>query len=49
MPIYIVLATIAVSYIVQNGAMLIWGTRTRYFPSIFSTPTVNLLGLRIQT
>lgn len=49
MPIYIVLATIAVSYIIQNGSMLIWGTRTRYFPAIFSMPTIRLFHLRIQT
>ena len=35
MPIYIVLATIAVSYVVQNGAMLTWGSNTQYFPPIF--------------
>ena len=49
MAIYIVLATIAVSYIIQNGAMLTWGTRTKYFPSIFSTPMVRIFHLRIQT
>ncbi len=49
MPIYIVLATIAVSYIIQNGAMLTWGTRTKYFPSIFSTATIKLFHLRVQT
>lgn len=48
--IYIVLATIAVSYIVQNGTQIIWGTVTLYFPSIFRRPTVNLLGIiTVQT
>ena len=42
MAIYIVLATIAVSYIIQNGAMLTWGTRTKYFPSIFSTRMIRI-------
>lgn len=45
--IYIVLATIAVSYIVQNGAQLIWGTITLYFPSIFKKPTVSIFGITV--
>ena len=32
MLIYIVLATIAVSYIVQNGCQLIWGSMAQFFP-----------------
>lgn len=48
--IYIVLATIAVSYIVQNGTQIVWGTVTLYFPSIFGRPTVNLFGIiTVQT
>ena len=47
MAIYIVLATIAVSYIVQNGAQIVWGTVTLYFPSIFSTPTINVFGITV--
>lgn len=31
MPIYVVLATIAISYILQNGSQLIWGTWTLNF------------------
>lgn len=45
--IYIVLATIAVSYIVQNGAQIIWGTVTLYFPSIFSKATISLFGITV--
>ena len=45
--IYIVLATIAVSYIVQNGVQLIWGTVTLYFPSIFQKPTISILGITV--
>jgi len=48
LPIYIVLATIAVSYILQNGLQLIWGTVTFYFPSIFDVTTVKLLNIRVQ-
>lgn len=45
--IYIVLATIAVSYIVQNGAQIIWGTVTLYFPSIFSKTTIDIFGITV--
>lgn len=45
--IYIVLATIAVSYIVQNGAQILWGTVTLYFPSIFSKPTISVFGVTV--
>ena len=49
MPIYIVLATIAVSYVVQNGAMLTWGSNTQYFPPIFSNITsVTVFGRQVQ-
>ena len=33
-PIFIVLATIAVSYILRNGSQFIWGTTQKNFPSI---------------
>lgn len=47
--IYIVLATIAVSYIVQNGAMLTWGSNTQYFPPIFKNLTaVVIFGRKVQ-
>lgn len=46
--IYIVLATIAISYILQNGAQLTWGTITLYFPSVFSGGSVNAFGVDIQ-
>ena len=46
--IYIVLATIAISYILQNGAMIAWGTKTQYFPSVFGIPSINLFGVNIQ-
>ncbi len=46
--VYIVLATIAISYILQNGAMLTWGTRILYFPSIFKIPSLKIAGISIQ-
>ena len=47
--IYIVLATIAVSYMLQNGAMLGWGTRIFYFPPIFNVMSVRVLDVNIQS
>lgn len=48
LPVYIVLATIAISYIIQNAAMLIWGTQTLSFPQIFPIPLVGVLGVKVQ-
>ncbi len=48
MAIYIVLATIAVSYIVQNGSMLVWGTITLNFPSIFGISTIKVGNISFQ-
>ena len=46
--IYIILATIAVSYIIQNGSFLIWGGVTEYFPSMFDKATIDLFGIKVQ-
>ena len=44
--IFIVLATIAVSYIIRNGLQFIWGTRTLYFPPILAnTANINIFGV----
>ncbi len=48
MAIYVVLATIAISYIIQNGAQLIWGGIPLPVPSVFTALFVNVLGVRIQ-
>lgn len=48
-PIYVVLATIAISYIIQNGCQKIWGSVMLNFPSIFSVRTVHLFGRNFQT
>ena len=48
LPIYVVLATIAISYIIQNGAQLAWGSITLYFPSVFSKSSIRLLGIAVQ-
>lgn len=48
MIIYVVLSTIALSYIIQNGSMLVFGTKTKYFPTIFSIPCIKLGDISIQ-
>ncbi len=48
MAIYVVLATIAISYIIQNGAQLTWGTITLNFPSIFNVLFVRFFGIGVQ-
>lgn len=49
MIIYVVLATIAVSYIIQNGTMIGFGTKTLYFPAIFPFKTIRLGSISVQT
>lgn len=48
LPIYTVLATIAVSYILQNGAMFLWGSNMLTFPRIFGTTSFKILGVGVQ-
>ncbi|HYF83832.1 MAG TPA: branched-chain amino acid ABC transporter permease [Clostridia bacterium] len=45
--IYIVLATIGLSILLQNAAMLIWGSRVFQFPSIFGKSLINIGGINI--
>lgn len=45
--IYIVLATIALSTILENTAMLVWGSNTFQFPQIFSNAFLEIGGVRI--
>lgn len=42
--IYIVLATIALSTIIENAAMLIWDTRQHAFPNVFKTAGTVKIG-----
>lgn len=42
--VYVVLATIALSTIVENAAMLIWGSNMKYFPSLYSNPSPIKIG-----
>ena len=48
MAVYIVLATIAISYIVQNGSMVAWCSITLNFPSIFGVSTIRIGNINVQ-
>ena len=48
-PIYIVLATIAISFIIQNAAQAGYGSVTQQFPQIFSKSTLTIFGVTSQT
>lgn len=50
LPIYTVLATIAISYIIQNSSMVVFGSEMKYFPPIFpSLTSLNIFGVSVQT
>lgn len=44
---YIILCTAAISMILQNGALVIWGAIPQYFPSIFEKASVKVLGVNV--
>ncbi len=47
--IYIVLATIAVQYILQNSIQGIWSTKMLSYPQIFSVASIKIAGVSVQT
>ena len=47
--VYVVLATIALSYVVQNGSRMIWGAYMLTMPSAFETSKITLFGIKFQT
>ncbi|MCI8959331.1 MAG: branched-chain amino acid ABC transporter permease [Lachnospiraceae bacterium] len=49
LPIYTVLATIAISYIIQNGSMVLFGSDIKYFPPVTSIKGIRVLSLNVQT
>ena len=50
LPIYTVLATIAVSYIIQNSSMVIFGSEMKYFPPIIpSVTSLKMFEISVQT
>lgn len=44
---YIILCTVAISMVMQNGAMLLWGTRLFRFSNIFPVRTIRVAGAGI--
>lgn len=46
-PVYVILCTISISMILQNGAMLTWGSNVMQFPPLFKTATIDILGYKI--
>lgn len=48
LPIYIVLGTIAISYIIQNATQALFGTTTLRFPQVFSQSTLTIFGVTAQ-
>ena len=49
LPIYIVLATIAISFIIQNSALAIYGAATLRFPPVFKNGTFTIFGITAQS
>jgi len=47
-PIYIVLATIAISYIIQNSSQIFWGTSAQHFPTLFKIETLRIINRDVQ-
>lgn len=45
--VYVILCTISISMILQNTAMLTWGSNVMQFPSIFNKSTVEVFGMRV--
>ena len=46
--IFVVLATIGLSYVLQNAAMLIWGSNTKRFPQIFAMSVIKIGSVNVQ-
>lgn len=44
---YVILCTAAVSMVLQNSAMIGWGTKIHYFPSVFPVATVSIFGAKV--
>ena len=43
----VILCTLALSYVLQNSALLGWGARMFRFPAIFKTSTVKIFGIGV--
>lgn len=45
--VYVILCTISISMVLQNTAMLSWGSNVLQFPSIFNKNTVLVFGMKV--
>lgn len=45
---YVILCTAAVSMILQNSTIFIWGVRVQFFPSIFPIASVTIFGAKVM-
>jgi len=45
--VYIILCTISISMILQNSAMLTWGSNVLQFPAIFNSASVKIFGVSV--
>lgn len=45
--VYVILCTISISMVLQNTAMLSWGSNVLQFPSIFNKSTVLVFGMKV--
>ena len=43
----VILCTLALSYVLQNTALIGWGARMFQFPSIFKTNSINIFGIGV--
>ena len=48
LPIYVVLATIAISYILQNSVQAIYSSKMLSYPKVFAVDSVTMFGISIQ-
>ena len=46
--VYVVLATLALSIIMENAAMLIWDSRPHYFPALFKNNQIKIAGTTVS-
>jgi branched-chain amino acid transport system permease protein len=45
---YIILCTAAVSMILQNSTMFIWGLKVQFFPGIFPVSSISIFGTKVM-
>ncbi len=45
--VYIILCTISISMILQNSAMLTWGSNVLQFPAIFNFTSIKIMGVSV--